>query len=91
MVQMASLDLVQWYDNSFEEVDMLLSQWHSKSTDDTCQDVEKFCRSIEFEILMNECIEAIGDGLSDHLSSWDEFCIQSMQNVLQVLALSWFF
>ncbi len=37
---------------------------------------------------MNQAIETIVDGFSDHFSSGNEFCVESMQNVLQVLSFS---
>jgi hypothetical protein len=40
---------------------------------------------------VDQGVEAIGDGLSDHLSSWDELGVESVKNVLQVLSLLWLF
>lgn len=37
---------------------------------------------------MNQAVETIVDGFSDHFSSWDELCVESVQNVLQVLSFS---
>lgn len=40
---------------------------------------------------MNERVEAVCDGLSDHFSSWNQLSIQPVQNVFQVLSFSRFF
>jgi hypothetical protein len=39
---------------------------------------------------VDETVEAVGDSFSDHLPSWDQLGIQSMQDVLEVFPLSWF-
>lgn len=70
---------------------MFLAKWHCETTDDTCKDIEQFSCTIELEVLVDECVEAVGDCLSDHLSSWDELCVEAVKNVLQILTLTWFF
>ena len=40
---------------------------------------------------MDQCIELICNGLSDHFSSWNKFGIESMKNVFKVFPFSWFF
>ena len=56
-------------DNVLEEDDVLISEWNSESTNDTCQNVEKLGGTVEFVILVNQCKEAFVDGLTDHFSS----------------------
>lgn len=38
---------------------------------------------------MDEGIEAVVDGLPDHLPARNELSVQTMKNILEVLALSW--
>lgn len=40
---------------------------------------------------MDQSVEAIGNGLSDHLSSWNQLGVKSVKNILQVLSFLWFF
>ncbi len=40
---------------------------------------------------MDEGVEAVVDCLSDHLSSWDELGVESVEDVLEVFSLSGFF
>jgi hypothetical protein len=54
-----SLNLVKWNDNVLEENYMLISEWDSETTDDTCKDIEKLSSTIEFVSLMNEGEEAL--------------------------------
>ena len=82
---------MKWNDNVLEEDDMLISERNSKSTNDTCQNVEKLSGTVEFVILVNQCKEALVDGLTDHFSSWDELSVQLVKNVLQVVSLNRFF
>lgn len=78
MEKMASLNFVERNDDIFKENDMFFSQRNSKTRDDTCQDIKQFRSSIELESFMNETVEAIVDGLSDHFSSGDKFGIKSV-------------
>lgn len=59
-------------DNVREEDDMLISQWDGETTDDTGENVEELSSTVEFVVLVNECKEALVDGLSNHLSSRHE-------------------
>ena len=70
-----------------EEDNVLISKWYSESTDDTCKDIKKLSSSIELMSLVNKRVEALIDGLSNHLSSWDEFGVKLVKNVLQVVSL----
>lgn len=40
---------------------------------------------------MDETVEAIVDGFSDHFSSGNQFGVEAMQNVLQVFSFSGLF
>ena len=62
---------MEWDDNVLEENNMLISEWDSKSTNDTGQDIKKLSSSIELVVLMDKCEEALIHGLSNHLSSWN--------------------
>ena len=85
--QVACLDFVQWNYDVLEKDDMLLSQRHGKPTDDTGQNIQQLRSSIELKSLMNQRIEAVINGLSNHFSSGYKFSVQPMQNVLEVLSL----
>jgi hypothetical protein len=90
VVQLAGLDLVKGNDDSLEEVDVLLSQRDGETGDDRGEDIEEFGSSVELEALVNEGVEAVGDGLTDHLSPRDELGIESVENVFQIFSFSWF-
>jgi len=90
MIELAGLDFVKRDDDIFEEFDMLFSEGDRKSTDDTGEDVEKFGYSVEFIVFVDEGVELVGDGFSDHFSSWDEFCVESVEDVLKVFSFSRF-
>lgn len=66
---------MKWDDDSLEEINVLLSQWDSKTADNASQNIEKLSSSVELVVLMDESIETVGDRLSNHLSSWDELTI----------------
>ena len=70
MEEMAGLYFMQGDDDILEESNMFFPERHSESWDDACQDVEQLRCAIEFEGFMNERVEAVIDGLSDHLSPW---------------------
>jgi len=78
---------VKWDDNVLEENNVLVSKWDSKTTDDTCKDIQKLSSTIELMSLMNKEVEALIDSLSNHLSSWDELSIKLMKNVFEVVSL----
>lgn len=81
---------MKWNDNILEEDDVLISQWYSESTDDTCQNIEKLGGTVEFVILVDKCKEALVDGLTNHFSSWNKLCVQLVKNVLEVISLDRF-
>lgn len=86
---LAGLDLVQWDDDGLEEVDVLLSKRDGEAGDDRGEDVEQFRSSVELEVLVDEGVEAVSDGLPDHLPPRDKLGVQPMEDVLQVLPLLW--
>ena len=88
---LASLDLMEWNDDSLEEVNVLLSEWNSESGNDGSQNVQQFRSTIELEVLMDQGVEAISDCLSDHFSSWNQLGVESVKNILQVFSFLWFF
>ena len=73
-------------DNVREEDDMLISQWDGETTDDTGKNVEELSSTVELVVLVNECKEALVDGLSNHLSSRHELGVQLVQDVFQVVS-----
>ena len=91
VIQLASLDFMKWDDNSFKEVNMFFSERNCKPTDDRRQDIEEFSGSVKLEILVNQSVETVCDRLSDHLSSWNQLCVQSVEDILQIFSFSGFF
>lgn len=91
MEGMAGLNLVERDDDILEKGNVLLSQGNCESGDNGGQNVQEFRSSIEFEVLVDEAVETVVDGLSDHLSSGNQLGIESVKDVLQVLSLSGLF
>jgi hypothetical protein len=89
MEQVASLDLVQRDNDVLEENYMFFSERDSKPTDDTGKNVKQLRCTIELESLMNQGVETVIDGLTNHFSSRHKFGIQAMKNVFEVLPFSW--
>jgi hypothetical protein len=81
---------VKGNNDSLEEIDVLLSQGDGETTDNTSKNIKQLSSTIELEVLMDKSVEAVGDGLSDHFSSGDEFSVESVENVFQVFSFSWF-
>ena len=86
----ASLDLVKWDNDILEENDVFVSQRNGEPTDDTGKDIKKFCSTVKFVGLVDEGEEAFVDGLSNHLSSWHQFGVELVKDVLQVVSLNRF-
>jgi len=82
---------VKGNDHGLEEDDMLFSEGDGKPTDDAGQDIEEFGCSVEFVCFVDQSVETIVDGLSDHLSPGNKLSIESMEDVLEVLSFSGFF
>ena len=79
---------MEWNDDVLKEYNVLISQRYSKSTDYASQNIEKLSSTIEFVVLVDQGEEALVDGFTYHFSSWYEFGVQLMQNVLQVVSLN---
>jgi hypothetical protein len=90
VVQLASLDLVEGDDDGLEEVDVLFSEGDCETRNDGSENVEEFGGPVELEGLVDERVEAVGDGLSDHLSPGDELGVKSVENVFQIFSFSGF-
>lgn len=88
MEHVTGLHFMQRNNNILEEYYMLFSQRNCKTWDDTGQNIQKLRSSIKFISLMNETIKTVVDCFSNHFSSWNQFGIQSMQNIFQVLSFS---
>lgn len=78
-------------DDGLEEVDVFFSQGDSETTDDRSQNVQKFSGTVEFVVFVDESVEAIGDGLSNHFSSGDELGVKSVKDILEIFSFSGFF
>jgi len=78
---------VEWNDDVLEEDNVLISKRNSESTDNASQNVKELCCTIELVVLMDQREEALVDGFTNHFSSWNEFGVQLMQNVLEVVSL----
>ena len=84
----ACLHLVKRNDDISEEDNVLISEWDSKSRNDTGKDIKKFGSTIELVCLLDQEMEALIHCLSNHLSSWDKFSIKLMQDVLEVVSFN---
>jgi hypothetical protein len=59
-------------DHILEEDDVLVSQRDSESGNDTGQNVEKLGGTVELVCFVNECVEALVNCLTNHLSPWHQ-------------------
>jgi hypothetical protein len=91
MVKLATLNFVEWNDNSLEEIDMFFSQRNSEATNNAGKNIKQFSSSVELEVFVDQGIEAVSDGFSDHFSSWYQLSIESVENVFQIFSFSWLF
>jgi len=73
---------MEWDYDVLEENNVLVSEWDSESTDNTCENIQKLCGTIELMRLMDKEMETLIDCLSNHFPSWDEFSIKFMKNIL---------
>ena len=78
-------------DDGLEEVDVFFSQGDGETTDNTGQNVQKFSSTVEFVVFVDESVEAISDGLSNHFSSGDELGVESVKDILEIFSFSGFF
>ena len=76
--EMAGLHLMKRNDDILEENNVLLSQGHCETRNNTGQNIQQLRSSIEFEGLVDERVEAIVDSLTDHLSSGHQLGVQTM-------------
>ena len=74
-------------DDITEENDVLVPEWYCKSTNDTGQNIKKLSSTIELVVLMNQSKEALVHCLSNHFSSWNQFGIELVKNVLEIVSL----
>ena len=78
---------MEWDDNILEKYDVFVPKRNSETTNNTSQDIQKLSSSIEFVGIMNKGKEALVDGLSYHFSSRDQFGIELMKYVFQIVSL----
>jgi hypothetical protein len=69
VIEVTGLYFVKGNNNGLEEHDVFFSQRNGKTTDDTCQYIEKLGSTVEFKTFMNQGIEAVSDSLTDHFSA----------------------
>lgn len=91
MIKLTGLDLMKRDDDVLEEFDMLLSQRYCETTNDGGVDIKEFWDSVESESLMDESMEIVVHCPTDHFTSWDEFGVQSMEDIFEIFSLPWFF
>ena len=66
---------------------MLVSQWHRETRDDRGKDVQKLGGSVELVRLVDQGVEALIHGLSDHLSARNKLGVELVQDILEVVTL----
>ena len=80
------LNLVKRNNDILEENDVFIPERNGETTNNTCQDIKKLGSTVEFVGFMDEGEEALIDSLSDHLSSWNQFGVEFVENVFQVVS-----
>ena len=60
---------MEWDYDCVEEDDMLLSEWHGVTRDDSRKDVEQFGGTIELVLLVDQTQEAFVDMFPQHLAA----------------------
>jgi hypothetical protein len=68
-----------------EEVHMFGPEWDGKARDDGGEDVQELTGPVELVILVDEGVKEVGDALPDHLPPRDQFGVQAVENVFQIL------
>jgi hypothetical protein len=91
MEGVTSLNFVKSNYDVLEESDMFFSQRNSETRNDGSQNIQELRCTVEFEILVDQTVETVIDSLSDHLSSGNQFSVESMKDVLQILPFSGLF
>lgn len=74
-------------DNILEEDDVLVPQRYGESRDDRGKDVKQLCSSIKLMSLVDQSVERLIDGLTDHLAARNQLRVEFVQDVLQVVPL----
>ena len=62
---------MEWNDDCMEEDDVLLSEWHGVTRDDSGEDVEQFGSTVELVLLVDQTQEAFVDIFPQHLAAWN--------------------
>jgi len=70
---------VKWDDNILEENDMLVSERHCETRDDRGKNVKKLSGTVELVRLVDQGVEALVDGLSNHLSPWHQLYVTTLK------------
>ena len=83
-----SLHLVKWDDHILEENNVFVSKGHGETGNDRGENVEQLGGTIELVVLMDQGVEALVHGLSNHFSSGHEFSVQLVEDILQVVTLN---
>lgn len=91
MESVTSLDFVKSNYDVLEESDVFFSQRNSKTRNDGSQNIQELRCAVEFEIFVDQTVETVIDSLSDHLSSGNQFSVEPMKDVLEILSFSGFF
>ena len=79
---------MQGDDDRSEEGNVLLAQRHCEPADYARQDVQELRGAVESEVFVDQRVEGVRDGLADHLAARDQLRVESVQDVLEVLALA---
>ena len=66
---------------------MLVSERDCETRDNTRKDIQKLGGSVKLVRFMNESEEALVNSLSYHLTSWNQFGVQLMQDIFEVVSL----
>ena len=66
---------------------MLVSQRHCKARDDACQDVQQLGCTVKLMRFVDQSVEALIHGLSDHLSARNQLGVELVQDILEVVTL----
>lgn len=63
------MHFVQRDDHVLEEHHMLITEWHCKAGDDTCENVKQLSGTVKLVLLVDQSIERFIDSFSDHLTA----------------------
>ena len=62
---------MEWNYDCVEEDNVLLSEWHGVTRNNSGEDVEQFGSTIELVLLVDQTQEAFVDMLPQHLAAWN--------------------